>query len=176
MTERPPTRRLFFALWPPPDVRDAVLQDAGHAWGRSVPPERLHLTLVFLGPVSDATRACVEARLAGLRISPFSLELDHTGWWPRPRVSWAAPSQTPKALVDLVEGLRSACRKCELKTENRPYRAHLTLARKVNKAPPSRKFDPIVWPVDAFTLVESRTLPGGAEYRILNTWRLLEAG
>ncbi len=56
--------------------------------------------------------------------------------------------------------------------ERRPYRAHLTLARKVGKAPRSQAIEAIQWPVNEFCLVQSRTLPTGAEYAVLRTWPL----
>ena len=47
-----------------------------------------------------------------------------------------------------------------------------TAGKKVHKPIAHRSIDPILWPIDSFVLVESRTLPAGASYQVLRTWSL----
>ncbi len=140
--------------------------------GRRVRRENLHVTLVFLGAVDGARRACVEAAADSVRGQSFILELDRITWWPRPRVLCAGPSRIPSALLDLVGKLKRGCQGCGFEPERRPYRAHLTLARKVASGQRSTTVEAQAWKVREFSLVESRTLTTGAEYSVLRTWPL----
>ncbi len=169
------TQRLFFALWPDDGLRDwmgKLVRHHLHNRGRPVRRENLHITLVFLGSVDAPRRACVEAAAAAIRGQPFALELDRLSWWPRPRVVFAAVSRPPSALLELVGELKRACGECGFEPERRPYRAHLTLARKVSRGPPPMELEAQAWDVRDFCLVESRTLSAGAEYSVLRSWPL----
>ncbi len=169
------TQRLFFALWPEDGLGHTMVQlarDHVHGSGRWVRPENLHVTLVFLGAVDGARRACVEAAADGIRGQSFTLELDRITWWSRPRVLCAGCSRMPSALLDLVGELKRGCQDCGFEPERRPYRAHLTLARKVAAGQPSTTIEAPAWRVRDFCLVESRTLTTGAEYSVLRTWAL----
>jgi 2'-5' RNA ligase len=55
-------------------------------------------------------------------------------------------------------------------TEQRPFKAHLTLARKVRRPPADAVFEPLAWPAHEFSLVESTTDPAGSRYERLATW------
>lgn len=169
-------QRLFFALWPDDATRRAlaslVRAHLAAGRGRPVAPANLHLTLEFLGGVDAAFRACAERAAASVSATAFELELRRIGHWPRPRVLWSAPEETPDALVGLVDTLRSALVACGHEPDPRPYRAHVTLARKVRARVPTAAHAPIRWPVSEFCLVASETDPRGARYSPLARWSL----
>ncbi len=166
--------RLFFALWPPRATRaelDALRGRLPGAPGRPTDPADLHLTLVFLGAVDAARRACAEAaaeRVAGV---PFELSLDQAGWWQGPRVRWCAPLRPPSALLALQRRLTEALADCGFVPERRPYRPHVTLARKAPMLAPMPLAPSIAWPVDRFVLARSH---GGQRpaYEVLRRWPL----
>jgi len=170
-----PRQRLFFALWPDDGVRSALAQTGRALLGkriRQVPEANLHITLAFVGPVTADVRDCLVAAAAGIRCAPFELTIDHVGHWPRPRILWLGPSHTPPELWALVEGLNGAFDACGLPRERRPWQAHLTLARKVSRAPPPVEIPPVQWSISDFCLVESVTDAQGASYRRLLSWKL----
>jgi 2'-5' RNA ligase len=170
------TQRLFFALWPGPELQLALARLGrellGRERGRPVAADNLHLTLAFLGSVDAGARACLERAAEALRGEPFTLRFDRAGWFPRPKVFWLGCPDTPAPLAALVEGLRSAQRGCGLEPEARPWAAHLTLARKVARRPRPLPFAPVEWPVARFALVESHTGPEGVRYEPLRFWPL----
>ncbi|HSS65943.1 MAG TPA: RNA 2',3'-cyclic phosphodiesterase [Gammaproteobacteria bacterium] len=171
-----PRQRLFFALWPDDAVRarfDAVAGKALKRRGRRIPAQNLHLTLAFLGSVGPETRRCAESAADGITGAPFTLEFTHLGYWSRARVIWSGCDETPEGLTALVNALRRGLVGCGIEPEVRPYRAHLTLARKASVDPGfGAPHAPIQWPVDAIHLLESKTLSSGAQYQILRSWPL----
>lgn len=139
---------------------------------RSVPAHNLHLTLAFLGSVEPPLRSCLERGAGAIACPPFELVLDHAGWFPRPQVYWLGASQPPAALLSLVTALQRAQGDCGVDPETRPFRVHLTVARKVRRRPAVGPVEALRWPVDRFVLVSSRTLPEGPLYQPERTWML----
>lgn len=169
------TQRLFFALWPDAVARDRLQALGEHiprSQGKPVPVDKLHLTLAFLGAVDGETRRCAEGVADGIGVPPFRLALDWLGHFPRPRVVWVGTNTPPPALLALVEGLAEGLERCGIPREHRPFRAHLTLARKVRRFSGTGTVEPVTWPVNEFSLVRSRTLPQGAVYEVLRRWPL----
>jgi len=139
---------------------------------KRVPAHNLHITLAFLGSVPREQRECYEQAAAGIQIQSFTLSLEHIGHWPLPRILWLGASQQPEALLMLVHNLSAALSACGFTPEIRPYHAHLTLARKVDRPLPVRSIKPIDWEVDSFALIESVTAPEGPRYQVLERWPL----
>jgi 2'-5' RNA ligase len=170
-----PTRRLFFALWPDDETRAALaaLSMAQiHRQARRVTVDNLHLTLAFPGNVTASVQACLEEAAGRLTGASFELDIDRLGYWPGPRILWAAPSVTPPELWSLATSLREVLAACGLEPENRPYQAHITLARKASRALTVTRTAPIPWSIRQFCLVESVSEPAGVRYRVLRIWPL----
>lgn len=173
--------RLFLALWPDADACTA-LQGAAKAGladapGRLVPSHKLHLTLAFLGQIDQSVRACVEAAAASLDFRPFELVFDRLGWFPRTQVLWAGcdlsgasqRSHTgPGSPVDrLAASIAQIVTECGVALEKRPFKAHVTLARKIKGPPAIIDIPPIHCEFASFALVASRSGENGVEYHSL---------
>ena len=169
-------QRLFFALWPGGATRRALAEvtrtHLAPGGGRPVDPRNLHLTLIFLGSVDGAFRACAERAAASVSGTAFELELRCIGHFPRPRVLWSAPDRTPDALVGLVASLQSALIECGHEPDTRAFHAHVTLARKVRGPVRAVAHTPVRWPVTEFSLIASETPPEGARYTPVAHWPL----
>lgn len=166
-------QRLFFALWPDEGTREHLATLAvDDITGRWVSGDNLHVTLAFLGSVDKHVRVCAEHVASQVKAQPFILHLDEIGYWRKPRILWVGASRLPSPLAGLLESLNEGLSTCGYKAEQREYRAHVTLARKVHKSVAHRSIDPILWSIDRFVLVESQTLPAGASYQVLQTWYL----
>jgi 2'-5' RNA ligase len=175
----PPTRRLFFALWPDEFTRAALTRATRkvvrRSGGRPVPPTNYHLTLAFLGNQPAELFDRIVAAAALVRAAPFELTLERYGHWPKPRVFWIGPSpvsseQASTALsapVILASQLWDRLEVLGLYREPRPFRAHVTLARKVAALPEVPPPDPLIWKASGFALVESVTEPSGAVYAVV---------
>jgi 2'-5' RNA ligase len=168
-------QKLFFALWPDESVRKGLLRI-----GRSLPrhggrpphPEDLHITLVFLGPVTQARYPCVTDVADALQAGSFSLSIDRVGYWRRPRILWCGPRETPPALQKLVSDLQEGLKGCGFRPEKRSYSPHVTLARKSGPVEGCELEQPLVWRPREFTLVSSLNRQEPPRYRILKHWPL----
>jgi RNA 2',3'-cyclic 3'-phosphodiesterase len=173
---RPETQRLFFALWPPAELNRELYQLAGNALqggaGRRVLPENIHLTLAFLGSVDASFRECADQAAAAIRAESFTLMLEQMGYWSKSGILWVGPNQTPPPLLQLVQELNAGLAGCGYEAEQRPYAAHLTLARKARLRREAHAMESRAWEIDRFHLVQSHTHADGARYEILRSWPL----
>jgi RNA 2',3'-cyclic 3'-phosphodiesterase len=162
----PPTVRLFVALWPS-DATRAALQAHAQAWAwppaaRRTLPQRLHITLHFLGSV-DA--GLVPALRQGLDLAWAGCELllDRPQVWPG-GIAVVEAGEMPPELAALHASLGERIASLGLSLESRRYRPHVTLARKAVDAQPAPA--PVRWQArPGFALVRSH--PGGRGYENL---------
>jgi 2'-5' RNA ligase len=175
-SSRPETQRLFFALWPPIELSRELYQLAGNALqggaGLCVLPENIHLTLAFLGSVDVSFRECADQAAAAIRAESFTLMLEQMGYWSKSGILWVGPNQTPPPLLSLVQELNAGLAGCGYEAEQRPYAAHLTLARKARPHGDIHFMESRVWEVNRFHLALSHTHADGVRYEILRSWPL----
>lgn len=171
-------KRLFFALWPDAALRSSLepriraLQPDGV--GRPQRPDQWHVTLEFLGSVAGPRiDAAVEAA-ACVGGAPFEISLDAVEHWRRPAVLCLVARTNPPALDEFVRRLRHELARQAFDCERRPFRAHLTLARKVVRPVAVPPFEPLCWPAREFALVESLTDRAGSHYVPLAQWPLAD--
>lgn len=170
------TARLFFALWPEDTQRQQLknlVEQARLPGPRPVPPENIHMTLVFPGSMPVDSIPCLSSKAAVIKVDRFDLILDTVGVWSRPRILWVAPSKMPVQLISLVDALNTGLAGCGVEPDKREYKPHITLSRKVTKKKLPLDFEPIRWSVSTFSLVKSRTDPKGPVYEVLESWSLI---
>jgi 2'-5' RNA ligase len=97
-------------------------------------PEGIHLTLRFLGYLSDDAIVKVRDAMAvvGREFSAFTVEIKGSGTFPergRPRVIWAGISQGEKELQAVFARLEQELIARGLGEADKPFRGHLTLGR-----------------------------------------------
>lgn len=99
-----------------------------------VDPRCFHLTLKFLGPTrrEDLPRLAQALGEMATRHATFEMELAGVGVFPglqRPQVVWLGVREGREALAALAGDAEAACASLGWAREDRPYQAHLTLAR-----------------------------------------------
>jgi 2'-5' RNA ligase len=169
------TRRVFFALWPDAGLRRALVERRkaiDDLSRRRVPEANLHATLLFLGnqPGARVDRLvdALPAPGADPDVVGFTLRLDRFGWFARARVAWLGGPPVPAGRA-LVSFLGEAAQRLGADVDRRTWVPHVTLFRDVRRRPVLPVPDPLDWPVDRFSLVES--IPG-RPYQVLRTWPL----
>jgi len=187
---REPTRRLFFALWPDAGQRAALAHATRKAvrssGGRPVPEGSLHVTLAFLGSVPE--RRVAELQAIARRVAeapeaggtPMLVSFDRLVHWAKPRILCALdalPSAGTEAagaprVGALAESLKSETTARGFSPDLKPFHAHVTVARKVARAPAAQPLSPVQWTFDGFALIESRTEPTGPVYSVIESYLL----
>jgi RNA 2',3'-cyclic 3'-phosphodiesterase len=179
-----PTQRLFFALWPTAAQQRALAlatrKAARHSGGRTVPEDKLHVTLAFLGSVaqrrlpelSQIGAECA-ARLAQAR--PLVVTFDRLEHWARVQVLVAAGAGDPQPAHALAEALKGALAVAGFTPDLKPFRAHVTVARKVARPTPAPTLQPVEWQLHAFALIDSRTEASGPIYSVVESFALVKA-
>ncbi len=161
-------KRLFVALMPPRPALDelaaAVQPLRAEAptvrWSRT---ESWHLTLVFLGAVEETAVGLLVDGLARVAHDhlPIQLQIAGGGHFDN-RVLWAGLAGDRAALRRLAESVRAVARHAALDGESKPFRGHITLARKSrgddlgHLADRLRGFTGSPWTATELFLVESR--------------------
>jgi 2'-5' RNA ligase len=181
-TEKPPTLRLFFALWPSSAECSAL--SAWHSplrllcGGRVMRTDTLHSTLVFLGDVEESRLEALLLAAQETNWQGFELKLTTAHYWGHNHIAFAAPDATPPQLAELVKELESRLRKHRFHFEKRPYKPHVTLLRNAQWSDAPLPLMPAVsWKFNNFVLVQSMRDEGGAaHYEVLARFPMLPAG
>lgn len=132
--------RAFLAIEPPETLRQAVADLQNRlkytlsgviSWAR---PEGIHLTLKFFGYIAetDIDRITDAVEPVAARFAPLDLHAGKIGLFPdtrRPRVVWLGLEGDVSALRDLKKEVDQELLRYGFPREDRPFRAHLTLAR-----------------------------------------------
>lgn len=164
-------RRLFFALWPSPDIRAGIVarrKRIDGLPGKPVPDRNLHLTLLFLGDQPADRLDRIVAAAQGTEAAGFHLTLDRFGRFARARVAWLGGPPTDPGRT-LVDELKARMTGLDLSFDDRPWAPHVTLFRKVRDRFTVPDIEPLDWPVERFDLIES--VPG-QPYASLATFEL----
>lgn len=181
--------RLFVALDIPAEIRQRMAEYMERArqyapearWARV---EGLHVTLKFLGEVSDQKVPEIKIALNVLKASPVEVTFQGIGFFPNarsPRVFWIGVQATG-ALPQLAALTEETLAQQGFAPEQRPYSPHLTLARAA--APGSlRGLTPLLeheaspqfgtMTAREFFLFQSHLGKGGSKYTKLERFSLI---
>ena len=97
MIAKQPAHKLFFALWPDEAARQAMVRLQQPVRGRLIPPEKLHLTMAFLGQQPAEALPLLLDILHAVELPPLTLEIDCYGYFKRPQIAWAGMRGPPPA-------------------------------------------------------------------------------
>jgi 2'-5' RNA ligase len=175
--------RIFVAVFPPQGVRETLFSAARDLPAskdfRLIGPEKLHLTLKFLGEVAEEDLGLVTQALEPLREGqePFEVSISGFGAFPsqkRARILWAGVGEGSEPLRAVAQSVEDLLEPAGFGRERRPYVPHLTLGRAQGRqakfddmsvSPPALRFM-----VSGVELVESVPGAGGVTYSILETY------
>jgi len=170
------TRRLFFALWPTEPVRKSIVEAAlpvsQKIKGRIIQPHNLHITLHFIGQVSEDIKDCMHNAAHAVAGKSFHVDLDRFGHFPRAKVFWMGAQVLPAELTRLHDKLGDALEKCGYQCDKRPYNPHVTLMRKCMRINAGQPGFSIPWAVNEFVLVESIQDVSGVNYQVIEHYPL----
>lgn len=177
-------QRVFVAIDISEEARDAATRyaealgrdfsDARVGWEK---PEKLHLTLKFLGKTDNRQLEKLKwaAASAAASTAPISLELSGTGVFPNarnPRILWLGLKDFGGELKCLAETIENDCEKIGYPKENRTFNPHLTVGRireprhskYLAKKHSANQFGPIEFAVKEVVIYKSELHPTGSVY------------
>lgn len=183
-----PSRRLFIAA----DISDEArglaaahidglrrqATDVRVGWER---PEKLHVTLKFLGNVAEEMIAAINDAAAAVARSsaPFEITIAGTGAFPnarQPRVLWLGVKDPGEALLHLAAALDDLLSAHGFEKEKRRYSPHLTIARvrvpqkakRLAELHLQSRFSSQPFTIDELVVYESRLSPAGSTYHVIS--------
>lgn len=156
------------------DVMDRLPGDI-----RRVPEENLHLTLAFLGEVSEEIAQAAHEGLETIRAPRFDLKLNGaTVYGGRNGQAIALEAEGEAPLHELHDRIRARLRGAGLQLERRRFRPHVTLARLPGRADPGPALGALcavtipAFTVSSFSLIQSTLHEQGAIYETLSQYPL----
>jgi 2'-5' RNA ligase len=177
--------RAFLGIDLPQGVRGACqVQQFLLPMPRTVDPDSLHLTLVFLGDCPEPALEAAHEGFEALRERSFPLSLQGLGLFgkDKPHAAWAGVAPSPE-LAHLQAKIETIAHRAGCPIDKRKFVPHVTLGR---FSPPSLadtarleravamgaafRTDP--WPVTELTLWRSRLTGKGPRYEVLARYPL----
>ncbi len=168
--------RLFTALEIPASASDHLCTlQSGLQNARWISPENFHITLRFIGDVSEDMAFEIDESLSLIRAEPFDLHLSGLGSFghSKPHALWAGVADSDP-LHALHARQETAMQKLGLKPEPRKYTPHVTIARLNKRATNAgdvmhyiehrNLFSTLPFPVTRFVLFSARNSKGGGPY------------
>jgi RNA 2',3'-cyclic 3'-phosphodiesterase len=89
--------------------------------------------------------------------------------WREPQVLCALAPRADARVAALAQALKAAAAAAGFLPDLKPFRAHVTVARKVVRAPRATRFGAVTWKCATLALIESRSATGGAVYSVLES-------
>lgn len=163
--------RLFLALLPDEQAKAALAIHRDRWQWPAHPvlyaPQDWHVTLHFIGAVPRLRLGELRAGL-NASLTPFELRLGLPELWSH-GLAVLCPEVAPAALRQLYADLGQALLGLGLRTDARPYRPHLTLARHATQALPPSARSQVAWRVQTYALMAS-TGQAAQRYEVLQRY------
>lgn len=189
--------RIFIAINLPEEIKRELMkfrdrftlsqnQDFGE-WARWTAKDNLHITLEFLGDLTDVEIAdvCKVVGEVAKKHGSFSINLNKILYGPPkkmpPRMVWAEGEKSEE-LAELKEDLQELLlEKISYRPEGRSFAPHITLARisewEFKKIEPEERPEvsediELIFTVESIEVMESELKRGGPQYTILESHNL----
>ena len=170
------TKRLFVSIELPHSVTQCLAELDPRLRGvRWLAPEQMHLTLSFLGDVSNEVEEALKKNLNAIEWKAFFLPISGFGTFPgkgRPNILWIGVGTGHPHLFQLHKRVQEAAIRAGLEPDLRSFHPHITIARCRDVSAESIRpflrthaaFDAGMIHVESFCLNSSELTPAGSVY------------
>lgn len=151
-------------------------------------PEKLHLTLKFLGNISAHILKDLETSISEIAShhARFKLQLSEPGVFPlrpRPRILWIGVDDPSGGIGPIYSEIEDVCHRSGFEREKKTFRPHLTVGRikepqkavELAAAHLQTKIEPVEFEVAEVVIYESKLQPTGSVYSVVSTAKLQAA-
>lgn len=186
--------RAFFAIPIPKEIKD-YLREIIKNFQNEIPgdsikwvdPDNIHITLQFLGDISQSLVETLGNKLEESQFSSFEVEINQIGAFPsifKPRVIWVGISKS-EMLNMIAIYIRNLTNEFHIETDEKPFSPHLTIARikpgsKTITSDSLKKLlikkrviEPLQFQVTKYCLFQSKLTPKGPIYSVLRSYNLI---
>ncbi|MDO8623564.1 MAG: RNA 2',3'-cyclic phosphodiesterase [archaeon] len=127
--------RTFIAIELPEDIKSEIfhsfekLEESGLV-GKFVEKNNIHLTLRFIGEVSEEKIEEIKKKLSEIKFKKFKAKIGNIGFFPDEnyiRVIWI--ELVAKEIIELQEIIEEKCREIGIPRDNKGFASHITIAR-----------------------------------------------
>lgn len=190
--------RLFIALNIPPEIKEEIIRlrnsivnnSSDYKWEL---PEKLHLTLKFIGEVDESLGEKIESEISFIsEYRAFYCTFNKFGFFysgKEPRILWLGLNIN-KEIFDLVKRLNDKLVNFGIPEEKRKFKPHLTLMRVKKKLDKNFINSFVRWTpygensklpdtkfcADSVSLIKSELSPDGSTYAEIKNYKLQSMG
>lgn len=183
----PNSQRLFFALMPNESIKSQINDLVVNKFSpdelstvKLVQQHNYHITLLFLGHVKDELVPDIISSVQQVKMSPFELKINKTGYFQKRKVFWLGLKKAPHEEFDyLLDALTINLQRItglDLQLGTRKFIPHITILKKLYDLSACSKLQSarfkIDWLVDKFSLVRSVQDVVGVKYEVLAEYHL----
>lgn len=138
---------------------------AGSTKGRFVPPENLHLTLVFLGECDEKQALDAKSAMDAVEFKAFKINIDNIGRFKRRGGDiWWAGIRSNKELTRVYEKLTKNLTESGFQIEKRKFSPHITLGREIITNISPHTIEEFGQQIDKIELMKSERIAGKIVY------------
>lgn len=181
------TLRLFIAIEIPSGIQSHIadivrLLKRADADVRCEQPEKLHITLKFLGKTEEGKQTEIVAALEGIAGSTpqFAVRYSTLGCFPHkrePRIIWVGVEDSDSAAQNLAASVESSMCLLGFEKDEKKFHPHVTVGRvrsqrnmnHLIRTMESITFESQPTTISDIALVKSERMPSGSVYKIVKT-------
>ncbi len=143
---------------------------------RLTPLQNLHMTLAFLGLVSEEIQRQLEEQVSLMFKPKFQQTLTTLTYWQKPQVLCLTGEVPEPALTQLAKACHALTSLFNLQKNAHLFTPHITLARKVKSSDQHLSTSVAIKPLrlspTKMHLYHSESTEDGVNYHILRSWKL----
>ncbi len=168
------THRVFFAIELSPQIKTQLItyQESLKAfYPVSIQPENFHITLSFLGKLTNRKIETLIDELPAFKQPSFKVEITEPIYFTKTKVLALAIKEGQQQLTTVKEKLETQLKSIDhFDLEKRQYIPHISLFREVESSEEQFPNINLEMMVDALSLFESVSSPKGVRYHLIEQW------
>ena len=173
-----PIHRIFFAVELDSMVKTKLLSFQDRLLAIDANPinaDNFHITLCFLGDVSEPKIESIMDGLIAPSIAPFEVTIKQPLYFANSKIMGLEVEQGKAQLAQLKNHIENQLRSiAHFDLENKVYKPHVSLFRKVEQLPENLPKFEQMFLVNSFSLLASVPTKKSVRYEMIEEWRLLK--
>jgi len=171
----PATHRVFFAIDLSPQLKTELMvyQDRISTFSATrIKPDNFHITLSFLGSISERKVEHLLEQMTSFQLSPFEISIGELIYFSKPQVLALSIIDGLTELEKLKRRIEHRLKKIDhFDIEKRAYKPHISLYRNIEEPIQNIPEFKSQYRVDSFCLFESTQTRKSVQYSVIEEWK-----